>query len=170
METKLRSTGSTQLLCETYMTCKPPMSTIIAEGWTAKITDTTVFTGKVVVKGQVEHTFQYLHPHGKKASNEQEENNRESESSDAEKTDTLNVLEGGLVELLDVSSGIIHFHQQVFEFTGTVTMDVQEGAAVTGVATVKEYDAFEATETEDTGLISGGEQTFKIDITLSTVA
>jgi hypothetical protein len=161
--------GKTQLLCETYIAVKPPMSKIISEEYAAEITDYTVFPDEVLVKGTVEHTFYYLHPHGKKANNEQAEegNNRDSEATNEEKIDAFKML-NGWGSLVDSSSGIIHFHQQVFEFTGTVPIkDVIATDIVTGNAEVKNYDVFDVIEKQDNGLISGGKQTFKIDVALT---
>jgi hypothetical protein len=161
--------GKAQLLCETYIAIKPPMSKIISESYTAEITDYTVFADEVLVKGTVEHTFYYLHPHGKKTTADQEDggNNRNSAATSEQKIDEFKLL-NGWGSLVDSSSGIIHFHQQVFEFTGTVAIkDVIVTDVVTGSAHVKNYDVFDATEVEDNGLISGGKQTFKIDVALS---
>jgi hypothetical protein len=160
--------GKAQLLCETYIAVKPPMSKIISESYKAEIVDYTVFADEVLVKGTVDHTFYYLHPHGKKVVADQDNgsNNRDSTATGDEKTDEFKLL-NGWGSLVDSSNGIIHFHQQIFEFTGTVAIkDVIATDIVTGSANVKNYDVFDATVIADNGLISGGKQTFKIDVAL----
>ena len=160
--------GSTQLLSETYIKLKPPMLKILNETWDAKVTDYTVLGEDVLVKGLVEHTFHYLHPHGKKSQSEQKEDGNKRESEQAEQTDEFKVLNGwgGLVEF---SSGIIHFHQQVFEFKGTVSLGgsgLMASDTITPVAKITDFDVFNAADIADNGLINGGSQTFKIDISL----
>ncbi|GMA97860.1 SPOCS domain-containing protein [Pelosinus sp. IPA-1] len=160
--------GTAQLLCETYIKIKPPMSKIIRELFTAEITDYTVFNDKVLVKGAVEHTFYYLHPHGKKSQDEQNEEGKKDRDSEAseEKTDEFKCLDGW-GSLVECYGGIVHFHQQLFEFTGPVAIPgVIPGDVITGTAQVTDYDYFAACEIEPNGLISGGTQTFKIDVTL----
>lgn len=160
-------TGSTQLLCETSIQLKPPMSRIIREEYTAEITDNTVFNGKVLFKGKAEHMLYYLHVHGKKANNEQKEGGESNRDSDVETEDEFKVFDGEGA-LVDSSRGIVHFHQQFFEFTGTAEIkDVIPTDVVTGTARVAEYDDFTASVVDDNGVISGGKQMFKIDVALT---
>lgn len=158
--------GSTQLPCETYIQLKPPMSMIIREKYTAEITDNTVFKEKALFKGKVEHMIYYLHVHGKKANNEQKEDGESNRDSDAETVDEFKVYDGEGT-LVDTLRGIVHFHQQFFEFTGTADITgVVPNDVVTGTANIT-YDPFIATVVDDNGLISGGEQKFYIDVTLT---
>ena len=55
--------GSTQIVCESVMTVKPPMSKIVGEKFDAKVTKYATLHDKVLVKGFVEKTIMYLHPH-----------------------------------------------------------------------------------------------------------
>lgn len=80
--------GKTQLICETFFNVEPPMSKIIGESYEVQITDSTVFYDRVLVKGIVEKTFYYKHPHlGKKGvipkkddSSKKEENKKNKET------------------------------------------------------------------------------------------
>jgi len=79
--------GRTQLLFETTFKIKPPMSKLITEAYDVEITDYTVLTDRVQIKGTVEKTFYYQHPHlGKKGKNSQknESNNKEEQSQKKE--------------------------------------------------------------------------------------
>lgn len=66
--------GKTQLLCETRFSVKPAMSRVLGELYDVEITDYTVFIDRVLVKGIVEKSFFYKHPHlGKRNSNKNDE-------------------------------------------------------------------------------------------------
>lgn len=164
--------GKTQLLCETYIKIKPPMSEIIKETYSAEITDYTVFNDQVLVKGIIDHTFYYQHPHGIKAQDDENGDNGKVRGSNSgeyqeEKVDEFKCLDGW-GNLVNFYGGIVHFHRQFFEFTGNVEIvGVIPGDVCTGTAQITHFDLFEATELEDTGLISGGLQTFKIDVALT---
>jgi len=189
--------GKTQLLCETYINIKPPMSQVLRETYSVTIAETTVFADQVVVKGNVEKTLYYLHPHGKKASNDgQEEANKDEANKDEANKDEANKDEkaqddkdddkkdqakeeekqsdafkclNSWGQLLDSYGGIVHFNQQIFEFMGTVAIaGVVPGDTVTvEQAAVNEYESFAATTVENNGLTSGGTQVFKIDIAVT---
>jgi hypothetical protein len=181
--------GKTQLLCETYINIKPPMSQIIRETYNVAVADYTVFADQVVVKGTVEKTIYYLHPHGKKASNDQEEDDASKDSKDENGKDDDKSGEGKEKEesqdqsappdefkclnswgqLLDSYGGIVHFNQQIFEFMGTVAIAavVPGDTCTVDLAEVKDYETFVPTTIENTGLISGGTQVFKIDIAVT---
>lgn len=61
------SRGRTQLLIESNVNIKPPMAKILNETYDVQLEGYTVFKDKVLVKGIVEKTFFFKHPHlGKK--------------------------------------------------------------------------------------------------------
>lgn len=76
--------GITQLLFESRFKVKPSMSKVLGEKFDVEITDYTVFFDKVLVKGIVEQTVFYMHPHlGKKEDN----NKKDGSKNDESKTD-----------------------------------------------------------------------------------
>ena len=163
--------GTTQLLCETYIELKPPMSELLAETWVAEITGSSIYENGVLVTGQLTHTFQYLHPHGQKSNDDQQDKNDKKRASSSEVIERFGILSGnGGGELVTSSSGIVHFHQHVSNFTGNISMpSVELNHVIAGKATVQVTPAptFAATVIEDNGLISGGEKTFKIDLVIT---
>ncbi len=88
--------GRTQLLCETSFSVKPAMSRVLGELYDVEITDYTVFIDKVLVKGIVEKSFFYKHPHlgkrngnrddGKKDDGKKGDEKREAGKRDDEKS------------------------------------------------------------------------------------
>lgn len=159
--------GSTQLICETSFQVKPPLSKIIREEYTAEITDATVFNDKVLFTGKAEHMIYYLHAHGKKSNNDNKQEGDSNRSSDEEPADEFKVFDGSGA-LVDSSRGIVHFHQQVFEFTGTTEIKgVVPTDVVVGTAKVSEYDNFTAIAADESGVVSGGKKIFKINVDLS---
>ena len=184
--------GKTQLLCETYVNIKPPMSRIIRESYNVEVSDYTVLNDKVLVKGTVEKTFYYQHPHGKKSQSDQNkdgdnkednkgdnpqgeakkegENNestkKEDKNNESTKPDEFKCL-NSWGELVDSYAGIVHFNHQVFAFTGTVDIPgVLPGDECTVEAAVNEYAPFAAIGAENNDLIKEGTHAFKIDIAL----
>ena len=171
--------GKIQLLCETYVNVKPPMSRIIRESYNVEVSDYTVLNDQVLVKGIVEKTFYYQHPHGKKGKNNQnedsdnkedksqEENKKEDKSSESTKPDEFKCL-NSWGQLVDSYAGIVHFNHQVFEFTGTVEIPgVLPGDVCTvEMAAVNEYGSFVALGAENNDLIKEGTHPFKIDVAL----
>ncbi|NLI14059.1 MAG: DUF3794 domain-containing protein, partial [Peptococcaceae bacterium] len=157
--------GRTQLLCETFLNVKPPMSKIIGESYDVQIADYTVFNDRVLVKGIVEKTFYYKHPHiGKSEEDSQKEatdksnvqivnkqNSKEEKKKDCEstekqkKTNKFKCLDGWCKHI-ESYNGIVHFYQQKLEFAGTVEIPgIMPGdSCQVDLAEVKDYDAFVA--------------------------
>lgn len=83
--------GSSQLLFETRFNVKPPMSHVIGEKFDVEIKEYTVFADKVLVKGIVEKSFFYKHPHvGKKADRKKDEGQKEGGKEDKKEEDRGN--------------------------------------------------------------------------------
>lgn len=75
--------GKARLLCETRFNFEPSMSKIIGETYDVRISDCTVFNGRVLVKGIVEKTCYYKHPHlGKKNNNEKEDGKKDDNNKE----------------------------------------------------------------------------------------
>jgi len=163
--------GTTQLLCETYIELKPPMSELLAETWVAEITDSSIYENGVLVTGQLTHTFQYLHPHGQKSNDDQQDQKDKKRANDTEQLERFSVLSGnGGGELISSSKGIVHFHQQVLNFAGNIAMpSIGLSHVITGKAAVQvaPVPVFVAHVIEDNGLVSGGKKTFKLDIAIT---
>lgn len=234
--------GRTQLLFETSFNVKPPMSKIIGESYDVEITDYNVFNDRVLIKGTVEKTLYYKHPHGKKGQNNKADNNNDnnkkadnnekefeknndesqddsttseskksfhlfskkrkntrkeevnnkeekseknkeqasnkkdeesknsSAASDSEKTDEFKCL-NGWGQVLDSSNGIVHFNQQVSEFSGTVEIPGIMPGDYCQVELVEasNCDSFIAAAVDsgnNNGLIEAGTQLFAIDVVL----
>ncbi len=175
--------GSTQLLCETFVVIKPPMSKIIKEVYDVEVTDFTLFNDKVIFMGTVEKTFYYNHPHLN--NNKRGSSDSDSDSSDNgdELTDEFKCLDGW-GQLDDYYGGIVHFHNQIFQFKGTVEIPgVVPGDSIEVVrAEVAESHPFEAVAlasdddddddddnndpVDENGLIHAGRQMFKINVVL----
>jgi len=225
--------GRTQLLFETVFKIKPPMSKPLGESYDVQITDQTIFNDRVLIKGTVEKTLYYQHPHGKKGnSNQKGDNNQKGDQSDNNEEENKNVSStsaskktfrflgkknknsqnkdqsdnkeeesknnsstsaeckclNGSGQVVDSSNGIVHFIQQVSEFTGTVEIPgiTPSDFIHVRLAEVTDYDPVVAMDMENTdsensekgtteqgntekknnGLIYAGKQMFKIDIVL----
>jgi hypothetical protein len=250
--------GSTQLLFETSFYIQPPMSKIVGESYDVEVTDFTILDEKVLVKGIVEKTLYYKHPHlGKKGNNKQQDSansdkkdasenagsedtkdSKEAETADSadesksksvksklknvygkfsrrskkgknsqeensnqsnqekngednqeqsqkneqenkkgsENTDEFKCL-NGWGQVLDSSHGIVHFYQQVSEFSSTVDIPgaMPGDSCHIELAEVKNCEPFIATaagsennESKDNNsnnsLITTGTQMFSLDI------
>ncbi|KJS15085.1 MAG: hypothetical protein VR69_15240 [Peptococcaceae bacterium BRH_c4b] len=84
--------GRTQLLCETRFSVKPAMSRVLGELYDVEITDYTTFIDKVLVKGIVEKSFFYKHPHlgkrdGNKNDGKKDDGKKDDEKREAGKRD-----------------------------------------------------------------------------------
>jgi DNA mismatch repair ATPase MutL len=244
--------GRTQLLFETSFNVNPPMSKIIGESYDVEITDYTVFNDRVLIKGTVEKTLYYKHPHGKKGQNDEadskKDNNEEADNNEeqsdkkdeeskddsatselkksfhffskkrknarkeevnnkeekseknkeqkseknkeqksekkdsesknnsgisesAEKTDEFKCL-NGWGQVLDSSNGIVHFNQQVSEFSGTVEIPGVMPGDYCHVELVEASNcdpfvaAAAASGNNNGGLIEAGTQLFALDVVL----
>lgn len=165
--------GSTQLLCETFVNIKPPMSNMTKELYDVEITDYTLFNDKVIFIGNAKKTFYYNHPHFSRKSSHSKSSNKKESSSSASSTsdkqsDEFKCLDGW-GQLVDSYGGTTHFHNQFFEFKGTVVIPgVMPGDSVeVEKAEIIECHPFEATSIdEDNGLIHAGRQMFKINVVL----
>ncbi|MCE5286455.1 MAG: hypothetical protein LLG02_11510 [Pelosinus sp.] len=163
--------GKRTFTAESYMEFKPPMAQVITSsiGWDYEFTKFIPSTDSVFFEITVNHFFQYLHPHGKKAQNEdQKEGGNRQDDEKKETGDTLEVFDGS-GELVDTSNGIIHFHQQQFVFRGAVDMTgVTTATKVKGLAVIDRQEP-KFTNIEANGLISGGSQNFAVAVTIAVV-
>jgi len=217
--------GSTQLLFESSFDVKPPMSTTVGESYEVEVTNYTAFNDRVLIKGTLNKTLYYKHPHGQKgntsnsdkeAEKQQENSNTDSTTSttsqkflskikrrkgknsqqkeQAEETSKQKSSDKnqqnkneqseqndsasnqlaclcGSGQIVESTHGIVHFHQQALEFSGTVEIPgVKPGDSIH--VTRVEGSTFEplvtaaAANENNNGLINAATHTFAVDVEL----
>lgn len=161
--------GSTQVVCEAITNVKPPMSKIVGEKFDARVTHYITFCDKVLVKGIIEKTVLYLHPHLHQQGYDQcqEDDRKYKDCQDECKKDIVNYKKFSCKKV-DSYGGIVHFFEDVYEFTAVVSVP---GVKVGDICMfdvfdvkVKDVSDFFALDCDKKGLVTKGKEFFLLDL------
>ncbi|MEG6522507.1 SPOCS domain-containing protein [Desulfotomaculum sp. 1211_IL3151] len=160
--------GCTQVVCEAISHVKPPMSKIVGENFDAKVTHYITFCDKILVKGTIERTVLYLHPHHHKENQccNQKGHNK-NDCHDECKNNSINCKKFSCKQV-DCYGGIVHFFENIYEFTAVVNVPGIRAGDICKFnvfdVKIKDVSDFFALDCDKNGLVTKGKEFFLLDI------
>ncbi|SHK59178.1 SPOCS domain-containing protein [Desulforamulus aeronauticus] len=161
-----KNCGRVQLLCESVVHVKPPMTKIVGERFKVNITDYTTYSGNVVVKGCVEKITMYLHEHDHK--NEECCKNSKHDCKkdcDCDSNDCDTYLKKSFCKQVKCNEGVVHYLESIMEFNAVVEIPcVKCGDHCHVTAKVKDIGDFVAIECDKKGHVTIGKENYILDV------
>ncbi|GAB6182029.1 hypothetical protein JCM14036_33480 [Desulfotomaculum defluvii] len=177
--------GSTKVICESITKVKPPMSKIVGEKFDAKVTHYITFCDKVLVKGIIEKTVLYLHPHfhhqkddqcqkddgkNKKRDHNEKGNNKDGKQKGCQdecKKDIIDYKKFAC-KRVDYQEGIVHFFEDTYEFTAVINVPGVKAGDICKFnvfdVKVKDVSDFFVMDRDKKGLVTKGKEFFLLDV------
>lgn len=161
--------GRVQLLCESVVNVKPPMTKIVGERFKVNIVDYITFAGHVVVKGYVEKLTMYLHEHDHKKGRQDDYDgdgkNRGKKCKEQDMEDCKTYFKKSYCEQVECVEGVVHYLESIMKFNAVVEIPgVKCGDCCKVTAKVKDLSDFEALDYDEKGHCTVGRENYILDV------